>query len=633
MGSQNMTSTTYNNFHFNVKLIKSMERLLKNKGFIFLFTTIFCSILNIAFISQNFKINSFKYEELSLSYEVNELVVSEEIQIQDNLEPISIGQIDIYAFKNIKEIETLDFEKLFKDFEDKLKINEDRISTALAAAEKSIDNEYSQSAGVVNSKNEVTEVKEEFQVEVVDTLLESLEKKSSLENSTHASVNLGSQNFIDNSKEAKTLLKVSSKNLPKTKVNTQNQKEDKSETYFPSLASNKTSCKLEHKKKTYKTSLEINPKIVALNYGHLKKEEIQSEIKFKDSPYSSEFSNQENKLYIKEDINGEMNIRRGTVYTRSTVPTTSDFVIELEDVKINLPLITIESYQKLIESKGLRDSGANILIELDNTTEDVFISSTTYYQKKLYLNNNFKEINPGDAEYNYVFFVGVDAGNTILTYKNFSNEQTSKIIHLSEDEIYYDSNVYVEELKDSFTICEESLLSKEAKEVSVAERKINSFSFDSEIKIKSMNSVAVDRSLYPLGTRKYFSIKDENEEIFLGRFREETIIIPDISYRDVVLRHFGLRTLGEQCVVQVNINKGLKEVLIEGQGKRGYSSIEKQYLDRDGNFYKEISDSTTKLFLLGEEQGLINIKLNYKDNTSESLMTYCSENTYLIEQI
>ena len=40
-----------------------------------------------------------------------------------------------------------------------------------------------------------------------------------------------------------------------------------------------------------------------------------------------------------------------------------------------------------------------------------------------------------------------------------------------------------------------------------------------------------------------------------------------------------------------------------------------------------------KIFILGEEQGIINAKIKYTDGSEDYLQSYCSNSTYLVEQL
>lgn len=66
-----------------------------------------------------------------------------------------------------------------------------------------------------------------------------------------------------------------------------------------------------------------------------------------------------------------------------------------------------------------------------------------------------------------------------------------------------------------------------------------------------------------------------------------------------------------------------------------------QVLDNDGKFYDNLSDKTQKIIVVGESEGpeqispdaKINIKIQYQDGSVQFLNSYCSPNTYLVEQL
>jgi hypothetical protein len=65
-----------------------------------------------------------------------------------------------------------------------------------------------------------------------------------------------------------------------------------------------------------------------------------------------------------------------------------------------------------------------------------------------------------------------------------------------------------------------------------------------------------------------------------------------------------------------------------------------QYLDADGRFYDSASEKTRKVIVYGENQGpdeemtgKVNVKIMYLDGTVDFLGSYCSPNTYLVEQL
>ena len=40
-----------------------------------------------------------------------------------------------------------------------------------------------------------------------------------------------------------------------------------------------------------------------------------------------------------------------------------------------------------------------------------------------------------------------------------------------------------------------------------------------------------------------------------------------------------------------------------------------------------------RVFLMGEEQGVVSIKIDYKDKSTQYLQSHCSDATYVIEQL
>ena len=64
--------------------------------------------------------------------------------------------------------------------------------------------------------------------------------------------------------------------------------------------------------------------------------------------------------------------------------------------------------------------------------------------------------------------------------------------------------------------------------------------------------------------------------------------------------------------------------------------LETLYLDKEGEFESEsenLNELTDFIFILGDLQGVINIKIDYLNGSSDILRTICSSDDYLIEQL
>ena len=119
-----------------------------------------------------------------------------------------------------------------------------------------------------------------------------------------------------------------------------------------------------------------------------------------------------------------------------------------------------------------------------------------------------------NRDYLYILFVGVEAGNTIVEFRNSAERKVTKLIHLSADEIYYEPNFYAIIGSDEFAVYEEGLLSKCKSIVNVNPKEIEPWSYKAKVSKESLNKVNVKNMIYPLGTRKYYEFKHLEESIF-----------------------------------------------------------------------------------------------------------------------
>jgi hypothetical protein len=339
----------------------------------------------------------------------------------------------------------------------------------------------------------------------------------------------------------------------------------------------------------------------------------------------------EGNIKLEYNLTTQMNMRRGVIFTKSHYPTAIDFVFEPGTMSATIPVLHRDAFDNL--TQDYRAIGGHVLVELDDSTEDVELDADTSYEGKLFLNSNLHIVNRNDSDYSYIMFIGVKTGNSIIHFKKSNNQITNKIIHISSNEIYYEPNFYATIKSDTFSLYEENLLSKCKSLLDVDEEKIKPWSFEGKSSKTTLNTHEIGKMLYPLGTRKYYELSHLNENVFIGRWNSEHLIVPSDDYINYVIGHFDMGNSDSQCVVQLNINKKAKGIYYNGLSSEGPMPIQMNILDADGQFYSDFSEKSERVFLLGEQQGIINIKLEYIDGTSQYLQSYCSDSTYLIEQL
>ena len=103
-----------------------------------------------------------------------------------------------------------------------------------------------------------------------------------------------------------------------------------------------------------------------------------------------------------------------------------------------------------------------------------------------------------------------------------------------------------------------------------------------------------------------------------------------------VLDSFNLESLDKRCLIQINLKNAPLEVLIDGDSSFGPIDLETQFLDKEGVFESDVenlNELTDQIFILGDLQGIINLRINYINGQADTLQTICSADDYLIEQL
>lgn len=384
------------------------------------------------------------------------------------------------------------------------------------------------------------------------------------------------------------------------------------------------------KRRTYKSQTRIS--LRSIDYSKRDYVNIHNfDLNFQDDENEHVQDYGDGHIDLNYNLTTSMNIRRAVAHSRSHYPVALDLVFEGQEVNINIPAFKVDSFNSIVDELGITGQGAALLVELDEKTEDVDLDFNTKYEAKVYLNERLKVVDRAESNYMYVLYLGTTVGNTIISFKMIDGSTTSKIIHLASDQVYYEPNFYAEITEDQFHLYSESLLTQCKSMLDITSNQFDIWSFDGTLKKLGINGYQLNRMVYPVGTRKYTELKHLDEGIFVGRWSEEHVIIPSEKYIRHALEQFDI--YGSECLVQLNLSKNIKSSYISSNSKENMMRLEEKYLDKDGSFYDEVSPDTKRIFLKGSEQGLINIKLDYTDGSSQFLQTYCSDNTYLVEQL
>lgn len=325
------------------------------------------------------------------------------------------------------------------------------------------------------------------------------------------------------------------------------------------------------------------------------------------------------------------------VLKRGFTPTNTDLVLDEETTGVSIPLIEEEKFNQLIAPFEARGVVGAVLVELDDNTETAMLDVP--YSQVLRLDGDL--LLTEEDDFRYQLFMGVKGGNALLSYKDNRGNVTSKIIHIHEREVTYDSNYFEEVKSEKVTLMEEDLLAKEKTPLVIASTSVKEFVTNKTANKINNHTYKTDYQRLLLGSRKYLELTHQSEPIFVGFKENSTLEVPSENFMRFILSKFEDSNLGNRCLVQVNLTKEALKVDVAGESVDASLMTSTQVLDADGKFYDSVGPKSRKVIVLGENQGApdyaldskINLKITYQDGTVDFLGTYCSPNTYLVEQL
>ena len=197
----------------------------------------------------------------------------------------------------------------------------------------------------------------------------------------------------------------------------------------------------------------------------------------------------------------------------------------------------------------------------------------------------------------------------------------------------YEQPIFNESTREIYSFTTRNLLGQKNKELNISGDLINYFATTNLARKKSLNNYEMKVPETVNGMRKYFEFKHLKDSIFVGTWDNQNIEIPGNEFINKVLEMNQINSLKDRCVVQVNLSKDIKELKVNGKNRSGEMFVETSSLDHDGNFTKDNFEGAEKLFITGDLEGIFNMKLDYTDGTTEFVKTFCSEGTYLVEQL
>jgi len=354
------------------------------------------------------------------------------------------------------------------------------------------------------------------------------------------------------------------------------------------------------------------------------------------NPYADRYDALEGAVTIEKEIKSSTSTMNSTIRLQGHFPTEIDLNFENNldgGVEITVPLISYSSLVQFLSEKNLQGIGGHILIDLHNETKEIELGEDNEEEAIIYLDDNFKEVN-NRKKAKFILFVGVPAGNTLISYKTYNDKLLHKVIYLEEDSIYFDINDYASIKSYTFNLLSESTMSKGESTLDISSQEIKKFiSNESAIK-RGLNRYELEYGKKLFGQRNYMELTHLPDAIFVGTGMDvKDVIVPDTDYIVNVFNIFNISDLAGRCLVQFNLNSSVDEVSVFGRAPKNGMNIDVKYLNDLGELTDVATQKTNRIFVMGDQQGIINLDIKYLDDSAEGIQTFCSEHTYIIEQL
>ncbi|MFP5386890.1 MAG: hypothetical protein ACLGHN_12470, partial [Bacteriovoracia bacterium] len=367
------------------------------------------------------------------------------------------------------------------------------------------------------------------------------------------------------------------------------------------------------------------------------RDEVGFEVRFQDDLNETFQDYNTGAITVDHELASAKMTRSMTVLKRGYAPTNTDLILEEGVTEVVMPAIEEQTFNELLAPYGARGPIGAVLVELDENVEGA--SLDVPYSSVVKLNEAMQPTEGND--FVYELFVGVKAGNALLSYKSQKGEITSKIIHIHEHELTFETNFFETVKNEKVKLFEENLLGQDKTPLIISSEEVRQFASDKVSKKINDHTYKMNFNKTLLGGRKYLELSHQEEPVFVG-FKENNLIdVPSENFMRYILSRFEGSKLGNRCLVQVNFNKKASKVDVAAESVGQSLVTYTQVLDADGRFYDSVGAKSRKLIIVGENQGApgfsqdakINVKVTYIDGSVDFIGSYCSPNTYLVEQL
>jgi hypothetical protein len=391
-------------------------------------------------------------------------------------------------------------------------------------------------------------------------------------------------------------------------------------------SANETEAKGEYSKAQ---SSEIETIISAYQFPFAK-DEIDSDIKFFNVEGLNDLevyhSSNEGQVKLFKSIKNT-----GRLFSKFSSPGMVDVVTPLlleDNLKQEIPMISEQAYYQNLKKLNIADDSGSMILELDETIENVLIEDKGV--RYFYYDNNFQYVETRSLA-KFVVILNLRPGlNTVFIETNYG---TSSIEFFASPEQFYFLSISESDLETkNFTLVKKMALSEKNEVIDLDSNSITAINSNEDL--RKIGIASFQDQMFIKGFSNHYQIKQIGMDI--GLTESGKVELPGKDFQSIIFKELDIE-LNNSCLVQLNISdKEVDEVRFQGsivQGNRvAEMPLELWSLEDDGKFYKETSYRSKYFFLYGEGKGIIHGSVKYKDGDEANFQATCLEN-FSVEQL
>ena len=340
--------------------------------------------------------------------------------------------------------------------------------------------------------------------------------------------------------------------------------------------------------------------------------------------------NSNNKIDL--SVRNSSNLIQLSFFEKGHVATNSYFGNSrgVESLCVSTQIAMLPSHDELKLNEGY----SGILIKTGQIIDQASVNETNY--EKLYLDSDLKVITKrGDAtKVKYTYFRNIAPGNIELKLGIQDKGYVSEIIHLIHDEVTFIDDKFSKIKNRRINFFKKNLMANKRMPENIFKvlKSVNNGNFESNL-VKNSHVVSetklrfskllVHNGVKISGKHLYYNIGDSDHEI----------VIPSNDYANLFFETNNLDTERKFCIVEIPLPANALKIDVSNSDGDNLDSPDLIVKDRYGNMSGAVSEKSDVIYIVGYLNGVIDYKIQYKDNSNQYGQVPCSDDSYIIEQL